>query len=165
MPLRSNFLAAALLISGLFSSAHAEMESPCRENTASGSGQVMDATGAVIVDATVTLVGAETSKPLHTDRDGHFATACLPTGDYTATIDAPGFEPITHKLQIGPGSHALAVRLKPQTVTTEVEASAEETGVNSQDIRFFAKGRVSPGFRPDMWSWTSCCRDCSLRSF
>lgn len=134
MPLRNHFLAAALVLPGLFSSVSAAAESPCREHTDSGSGQVMDATGAVIVDATVTVVGAETSKTLHTDRDGRFATACLPAGTYMATIDSPGFEPVTRKLQIGPGSHSLAVRLKPQTVTTEVDATAEETGVNSQDI-------------------------------
>ena len=134
MPLRRNFLAAALLLSGFFPSVHAVAESPCREHTDSGSGQVMDATGAVIVDATVTVVGAETSKTLHTDRDGRFATTCLSDGTYTATIDSPGFESVTRKFQIGSGTHALAVRLKPQTVTTEVDATAEETGVNSQDI-------------------------------
>jgi hypothetical protein len=134
MPLRRNFLAAVLLLSSLFSWANAVAESPCREHTDSGSGQVMDATGAVIVDATVTVVGAETSKTFHTDRDGRFATTCLSDGTYTATIDSPGFESVTRKFQIGPGIHALSVRLKPQTVTTEVEATAEETGVNSQDI-------------------------------
>jgi hypothetical protein len=135
MSVRKNIMPAVLLISGFFSSlASAEMLSPCHENTASGSGQVMDATGAVIVDATVTIAGAETSKTLHTDHDGRFATACLPDGTYTATIDSPGFESVTSKLQIGPGSHALAVRLKPQTVTSEVDATTEGTGVNSEDI-------------------------------
>ena len=134
MPLRRNFLTAALLLSGFFTSVHTVAESPCREHTDSGSGQVMDATGAVIVDATVTVAGTETSKTLHTDRDGHFATTCLSDGTYTATIDSPGFESVTRKFEIGPGVHALAIRLKPQTVTSEVDATAEESGVNSQDI-------------------------------
>ena len=104
----------------------------CREHTASGVGQVMDVTGALIVDATVTVAGG--GQALHTDRDGRFATVCLPEGTYVATIDSPGFEPVSRKLQIGPGSPALTVRLKLLTVTTEVEVAQENGGMNGEDI-------------------------------
>jgi len=133
MTVPARLFTATLLLSGLLPSAGAKAQSACGEHSAGGSGQVMDITGALLVDATVTIAGAV----LHTGRDGRFTTPCLPDGTYTATITASGFESVTRKLQIGPegqGRPALTVRLKPLTVTSEVDATSEESGVASQDI-------------------------------
>ena len=128
----NGLIAAALLLYGLVSPANVAAQAPCREHSDRGSGLIMDATGALIVDATVSVAGH--GKAVHTGRDGRFVTACLADGTYTAKIDSPGFEPVTRKLEVGPGGHELTVRLEPRTVTTEVNATAEETGVGNENI-------------------------------
>jgi hypothetical protein len=93
---------------------------------------VLDETGALIIGARVTISGED--KAFHTGRDGRFTTDCLPAGTYNVTIDSPGFEAVTRKLEVGSGGRSLTVRLKPATVTTEVNAAPADTGVSSDDI-------------------------------
>jgi hypothetical protein len=111
-------------------SMHAAAQSGCQEHMAHGTGLVMDATGALIVDATVTVDGTT----LQTGRDGRFATACLADGRHEIAIDAPGFEAVTRTLEVGGEGRGLSVRMKPLTVTTEVDAVTDTGGVGSTDI-------------------------------
>ncbi|WP_263374998.1 carboxypeptidase regulatory-like domain-containing protein [Granulicella aggregans] len=131
MPTR-NFIAAAILVSGVLSLGTAAAQSACREHFSIATGQVMDSTGALIADATLKINGSV--EILHTTRDGRFTTACLPDGTYSVTIDADGFETATHSLEVGPGARAFSVRLKVLTVNTEVDAAPDSSGVSSEDI-------------------------------
>jgi len=133
MQLQNTIAAATLLLSGVLCLSTAG-QSVCREHSSTAAGQVMDASGAVIENATVSIEDSSSREPLHTARDGRFTTACLPDGTYTATIEADGFETATRKLEVGPASHPLAVRLKVLTVNTEVDAAPEDSGVSADDI-------------------------------
>jgi hypothetical protein len=124
MPIRKRLFAATVF----FVSASALAQSTCN----AGTGVVMDATGALIVGASVAISGD--GIPISTGRDGRFRTPCLPPGRYTVTIESAGFSPATRPLEIGPGSPPFAVRLKPLAVTTEITATADGNGVDSQDI-------------------------------
>jgi hypothetical protein len=132
MSIRTHLLAAIFALGGLLHAASAMAETRCGEHAGSGSGVVMDATGAVILGATVRVGGVV--GPVVTGRDGRFETACLAEAKYSVTIEAQGFSPVTRTLVVGPGAQPLAVRLKPMTVTTEVTTSADAGGVDSQDI-------------------------------
>lgn len=132
MSARNGFFRAALLLLGLSTSTSASAQTACANHTARIGGQVMDETGALIVDATVTMSGG--GETVRTGRDGRFVTACLAHGSYQAKFESPGFEPVTRRLEIGPGASQLTVRLKLQTVTTVVNAAPEEIGVASEDI-------------------------------
>jgi hypothetical protein len=94
------------------------------------SGEVHDSSGALIVGADVTVDGAE---PLHTDKTGRYTSACLPFGAHTISIEATGFEAVTEQVSLDGVSHLLTVRLRPLTVTTEVEA-VDASGVDSEDV-------------------------------
>jgi hypothetical protein len=92
----------------------------------------MDATGALILGASVTVAGLP--EPLTTGGDGRFATPCLPDGRYIVTIQSPGFSPVTRPLVVGYRGQPMVVRMKPMTVTTEVTTTANGSGIASQDI-------------------------------
>ncbi len=106
-------------------------QAPCSEKTAVASGQVLDASGAAVVGATVTISGR--AEALHTDGQGRFSTACLPFGSYMADVDAASFEAAVSPLRVGPGARPFMVHLQPQTVQAEVTAVAEG-GVSSEDV-------------------------------
>lgn len=69
-------------------------------STATASGTVTDATGAVIPNATVLFTQIETNftRSTATDAQGAYRATFLPTGPYTVKVDAPGFRP---KVQSG----------------------------------------------------------------
>lgn len=110
----------------------ASAQRSCPAGAASVAGQVLDSTGAAIVDATVALQPG--SDILHTNSEGRFVTSCLPFGRYAANIEAPSFESASRDLEVGGANHPIVVRLKPQTVQAEVNAVVENTGVANEDI-------------------------------
>ncbi len=103
----------------------------CPGGAMSGKGQVLDATGAAIVGANVSI--SDHGATVTTDRQGRFTTACLAAGSYAVTVQASGFEPADTNLSVGSGSRETVIRLQPSTVKTEVDAVAEG-GVASEDI-------------------------------
>ena len=105
---------------------------PCHAGSASAAGQVLDNTGAVILQATVTLDPGATE--LHVNGFGRFTSGCLPLGAYRLTVASPSFESSTRELALGAATQPLTVRLRPATVQTEVNAAVESTGVASEDI-------------------------------
>ena len=128
MNFRQVLCSASLLLPGSLIFA----QSVCRYDMATASGQVLDGTGAAVLDATITLSpGAAIA---HTDRDGRFLTPCLPFGVYVATIESPSFEAVTQSLKVNTASRAIVVRLKPHTVETEVDAVIPDSGVASEEI-------------------------------
>src|SRR5271165_4528130 len=65
--------------------------------TGSIQGTVTDPSGALIVDATVTAVnlgtGVKTGR--RTTDSGFFVLPLLPAGEYSVTVEAPGFQTLT----------------------------------------------------------------------
>ncbi len=121
-------LSTALLITASAAAA----QTACPKDTARITGQVLDPTGAVVVAADITTSPVTTA--LQTDRDGRFATACVPFGHYELNITAASFEPSARTLQLGAAEHSLTIRLKPETVQAEVNAVVDSTPVSSEDI-------------------------------
>src|SRR6516164_11836777 len=67
------------------------------------SGSVTDPTGAVIGNATVTVVNDATQnveRTVTTTGDGLFSATLLPPGDYTVSVKASGFKAFTEKVTV-----------------------------------------------------------------
>ena len=100
------------------------------------SGRVTDATGAVVVGATLQLRNPATDTVLSdsSNKAGEFNFTELPVGEYTLTITAPGFQSqkidainvAVTKIETFP------IVLAPGTETTEVEVVANGVQVDSQ---------------------------------
>ena len=101
--------------------ASAPAQNACPKGTDRAHGQVLDTTGAAIVDAEVTLPGQAT---LHTNAEGRFATACLAPGMHPAQAAAEGFASAPMQLD---SALSITVRLKPLTVETEISVNNEES--------------------------------------
>ena len=67
------------------------------EATASVSGVVLDASGAAITGARISLAHADgtPSQAIISERDGKFAFTAVPAGSYLITVTVKGFEPFT----------------------------------------------------------------------
>src|SRR3984957_3581128 len=118
--------------------------------TGSMSGRVTDGTGAVIVDATVTVT--ETSQNVATVRktstDGNFTVAGLMPGNYSITVELPGFKKLTRpsipldandKLAIGDlildvGSVTDSVEVSSQNAVLQTESVERAATVNGKQI-------------------------------
>jgi len=125
-----------------FAASAAIAQSACHQNMATISGEVLDVTGAAILDATITLSPGQIIA--HTDRAGRFITECLHNGAYTAIIESPSFDAATHTIKLDAEPHPFTIRLKPHTVQTEVDAVVPDSGVSSEEIagsRTLAAGR------------------------
>jgi hypothetical protein len=69
------------------------------------SGIVQDASGALVTNAELTATHVETNqqKTAKTDYDGRYRFPYLPVGDYKLAINAPGFEPFSQELTLTVG--------------------------------------------------------------
>src|ERR1051325_1773621 len=69
------------------------------------SGRIEDARGAVVSGASVTATHIETNQQLTTtsDREGHYRFPYLRIGDYDLKIDANGFATVTRQLTVSVG--------------------------------------------------------------
>jgi A-macroglobulin TED domain/Alpha-2-macroglobulin family/Carboxypeptidase regulatory-like domain/MG2 domain/A-macroglobulin receptor binding domain/Alpha-2-macroglobulin bait region domain len=92
-------------------------------------GSVVDATGAVIPGATITLQEflSRKSRTAHTNAAGQFSLNALPAARYQVQISAPGFEVLSRDFAVQPRdratlSIALSVGSATQTVTVEAGA-------------------------------------------
>jgi TonB family protein len=90
-----------------------------RQPTASPSlaGNVVNAAGKVVSNATVTLLHVETNAELttHSNEGGHYAFARLPPGDYLLGVTSAGLEPFHGRVTI-PVDHAVNMGLQPMPV-------------------------------------------------
>ena len=98
--------------------------------SASLSGRIDDARGAVVSGANVTATNLETNQRQTTtsDHEGRYRFPYLRTGDYDVTIDAPGFATITKRLTLSIGQ---AVDLP---VKLEVAGVSEQVNVGGTDV-------------------------------
>ena len=104
-------------------------------------GTIMDPTGAVIPNATVTLTGdAGVNRNVSSDASGHYIFPLLPPGDYTLSCTAKGFAPVKLErvavkitesslvnisLKIATGGETLTVTAAPALVNTENAAAGK----------------------------------------
>src|ERR1700730_7303511 len=85
-------------------------------------GTVSDASGATVPGATVTATYLKTQaqRRTTTGADGTFFFVQLTTGEYGISVQAPGFEGTTHKLNYSGVPLQLDVKLAPGAVQTEL---------------------------------------------
>lgn len=108
------------------------------------SGTVTDVTGAAVPQATVVLRNAASSdtRSIHSNDQGFFNFAGVPTGDYIITITGAGFENFVEKgIHLDPGDNRTLPSLKLQTGsasdTVNVQAETDvplDTGERSELI-------------------------------
>jgi hypothetical protein len=110
--------------------------SMAQTTTASLSGTVTDATGAIIPKAKAILTNAATGATQSTlsNKDGLFSFAAVESGDYTLTITVKGFETYSETgLHLDPQdkrvlrSLQLSVGSQSEVVTVEAEAAGIPT--------------------------------------
>ena len=96
--------------------------------TASLSGRVTDQTGAVIPNASVSIVGPDGNQ-VHaiSDQLGRFQAQSLPPGTYIVTTKADGFTPYTKSDVTLTAGHTFSVE-----VTLQVQAQEEKVSVQSE---------------------------------
>jgi hypothetical protein len=91
-----------------------------RAPTATLSGVVKAATGAVIAGASVSIGSATAA----TGADGRFGLESLPVGSVTMVTSAPGFDPRSESVSLNAGANAHDVVLGQQTLFTYQDAVA-----------------------------------------
>jgi len=99
-------------------------------------GSVTDPTGAVVANATVTVVNDATKnveRTVTTTGDGLFSATLLPPGDYTVNVKASGFKAFTEKVTVVLNQTSrLDARLLVGTPTEVVEVTASAVTVNTE---------------------------------
>ncbi len=125
----SRFLATALLVLGASLSASAQ-------STVDGaiSGVVEDPNGAIVRGATVSIrnEGTNLERTGTTDDEGRFRVVQLPPGNYTVTVNVPGFANFSQQnvvVEVGQVT-PLDINLAVQGTTETVQVSAEAPVIN-----------------------------------
>ncbi len=141
---------------------------PAQISTAELSGTVLDATGAAVPDATVTAINVETTIVHKTvsGKRGDYVLTDLPPGNYTLTVEAPGFRKLEQTgvslqvnqqarvdlaLQVGQTAETVSVTGHPPLL--ENESSSVGTVINQQLVNelplngrnFVQLATLSPG--------------------
>ena len=103
--------------------------------TASMTGSVKDATGAVIPEATVTIKHVETgtTRTAQTDAGGNYSIPSLPVGEYEVSAEKAGFKQVVRKgITLVVGQQAVVnLALEVGSVEQQVTVSAEAPLVNT----------------------------------
>jgi hypothetical protein len=106
--------------------------------SATVSGQVLDAGGAVIPGASIALVRPSTAVKIATTSDAHgnFILPPVAPGDYKLTVTAPGFASWTEsniQLEVG-GSKVVNASLTVGSVSQSVQVTGAPPELNTEDI-------------------------------
>jgi hypothetical protein len=125
------------LIMLLFATAVLSYGQATSVNGGSIQGAITDPSGAVVPNATVTIVGTDTgsTKTVTTDKSGYYSVGPLNPGNYSITVSGTGFQKlaVTTVVRTGtatPGSFKLTLGSSAETV--EVNAGALQ--VNTEQI-------------------------------
>jgi hypothetical protein len=101
------------------------------------SGSVLDPSGRAIAGAHVEIdSSAGTSVGATTGSDGSFAIALPASGSYMVRVDAPGFAPVTRKLQINAQAAAVTLKFETASATNQnviVNADVSDIAIASPD--------------------------------
>lgn len=140
--------------------------------TASLSGNVVDVTGALVSKAKVVLTGESTgaTRTTASNSSGDFSFSAVPTGDYSVTISAKGFQSFTltgihldpqdsrvlRGLKLAVGSEETAVTVEASTAGITTDSGEISSLISAEDIKHLAiEGRdvtellkILPGFTP-----------------
>jgi outer membrane receptor protein involved in Fe transport len=110
-------------------------------STASLSGSITDATGAVVPHATITLTQTETNftRTSTTKDDGTYHEEFLPIGPYKVTVSAPGFRTLQRSGVV------LSVMQEGQLTLTLENGTATETVTVTSDIPLVNLGSATLG--------------------
>jgi hypothetical protein len=118
------------------------------------SGTVVDASGAAIAGALVTLAGEEKSakRRVLSGDDGQFAFSNVPPGMFQITVTAPNFAPATFSNSLHPGEVYMSppIALAVAESTTEVRVVVPREEVAEAEIKAEEKQRVL-GFIPNFY--------------
>jgi len=98
-------------------------------------GTVQDATGAIIPNATITIVNASNGAERTTTSSGsgHFSVASLLPGDYNVIVEATGFSKFQQRVTVTVGARVgLPVRLEVGTAGTTIEVTEAAAQVNTE---------------------------------
>src|ERR1700757_4244602 len=121
-----------------------------QELTATLAGRVTDTTGAVISNATVTIIqnGVGDARTVQTDASGNYVVTNLPAGTYTATVTSAGFETFRAKdvvlnvaekrglnIQLRAGATSTTVTVEASAVSVDTESSAQAGTITGEQIR------------------------------
>ncbi|HET6974873.1 MAG TPA: TonB-dependent receptor [Pyrinomonadaceae bacterium] len=96
------------------------------------SGRIDDASGALVSGANVSATNLETNQRQTTtsDHEGRYRFPYLRTGDYDVTIDAPGFATITKRLTLSIGQAIdLPIKLEVAGVSEQVNVGGTEVPI------------------------------------
>ncbi len=96
-------------------------------------GAVVDSSGAVIVGAKVTAVGASDTRTAETDKEGHFTFAGLHPGFFSLTVTKEGFKSVSLKsteVTIGL-TKSVQLTMSPGAVTETIEVSATAVTIDT----------------------------------
>ncbi len=110
----------------------------CRAQVTTGnlSGQVMDASEAVVSGATVTANGVATGyqRSTKSGSDGSYLLADLPIGDYIVTVSNPGFTTLKQGVSVGVGERVrLDLHLTVGADNQTVQVSAQAVNLSRDD--------------------------------
>ena len=100
------------------------------QNTATLQGNVSDAKGGLIANATVTVRNTATgkTKTVTADAVGHYTATGLLPGSYTVTADAPGFaEAVKNPIAVGESGADVSLTLAISSATEDITVDADAT--------------------------------------
>ena len=103
-------------------------------------GKVTDPSGAVVVNAKITITSQATQalKTLVSDSAGAFAADGLDPGSYSVTVEAPGFEKFEQIVNLSSGDASLTVALKIAVEESEVEVGGKRSPLANSDPKYRA---------------------------
>jgi hypothetical protein len=127
-----SFLIATALVVLLTIPLIAQMNSAVRGGLG---GILFDATGSVVPNVTVSIVGPQGAVTMKTDAAGHFLAAGLVPGSYTVKIEAAGFKTFvsTKNLVVAGASSNLDIHLQVGAVSDTVEVEAGAVQIDTEN--------------------------------
>jgi hypothetical protein len=132
----------------------ADDQVPSPPSAGSISGTIVDATGAAIAGALVTLTGEEKSakSEILSGDDGQFAFSNVPPGMFQIAVTASGFAPASLSNSLHPGEIYLSapIALAVAESTTEVRVVVSRQEVAEAEVKAEEKQRVL-GFIPNFY--------------
>ncbi|MDX6613977.1 MAG: hypothetical protein QOD75_3163 [Blastocatellia bacterium] len=141
--LKSTFVATILLL-GLLGALSAEAQQTVTSATLSG--RVQDASGAVIESARLTATNLETNQKQTaiTDADGRYRFPYLQVGSYKLAIEAQGFSPVTKELTVTVGQALdLPFKLEVAGLSALVSITADVPAIET--LRTQVTETIRPG--------------------